>query len=84
MRLFIGNLPWGTTEAELHQVCAFYGAVVSVQIMQDRPTGRSRGFGFVEMPDATEAQAAIAGLEGATLGGRVLIVEEAHARGARE
>jgi RNA recognition motif-containing protein len=52
------------TEEELHQLFYGYGAVECVQIIQDRETSRSRGFGFVEMPDATEAQAAIAGLNG--------------------
>jgi RNA recognition motif-containing protein len=57
-----------------------YGIIDRVRIVQSRMTGRSRGFGFVEMPDATEAQAAIEGLQGATLGGRTLTITAAHAR----
>jgi RNA recognition motif-containing protein len=80
MRIFVGNLAWTTTEDELHHLFYGYGAVENVQIITDRNTGRSRGFGFVEMPDATAAQAAIDGLQGATLGGRTLTVNEAHPR----
>jgi RNA recognition motif-containing protein len=84
MRLFVGNLPFATTKAELSQVFAFYGVVASVLIVLGGATGRSRGFGFVEMPDPTEAQAAIDGLQGATLGGRALIVDEARPRADQE
>jgi RNA recognition motif-containing protein len=80
MRIFVGNLAWTTTEDELHHLFYGYGAVENVQIITDRNTGRSRGFGFVEMPDATAAHAAIDGLQGATLGGRTLTVNEAHPR----
>ncbi len=80
MRMFVGNVVWGTTEEDLAQLFHPYGDIVSVQIMTERATGRSRGFGFVEMPDSTEAQAAIAGLNGTLLGGRALTVSEAHQR----
>jgi RNA recognition motif-containing protein len=83
MRIFVGSLAVTTTEAELRQVFAHYGSVERVQILQDRETGRSRGFGFVEMPDATAAQAAIAGLNGRSLGGRLLTVTEARPREER-
>jgi cold-inducible RNA-binding protein len=80
MRIFVGNLTWGTTDEELSQLFAPYGIVHRAQIATDRVTGRSRGFGFVEMPDATEAQAAIKGLNGTSLGGRPLTVNAARPR----
>jgi cold-inducible RNA-binding protein len=83
MTIFVGNLYWETTEDELEQLFAPYGTVARVQILLDRVTGRSRGFGFVEMPNATEAQAAIANLNGASLGGRTLTVSEARPREER-
>jgi cold-inducible RNA-binding protein len=83
MNIFVGNLAFTTTEEELHQLFSGYGAVERVQIIQDRETGRSWGFGFVEMPDATAAQAAIEGLNGTSLAGRTLTVNEAHQRDAR-
>ena len=84
MRIFVGNFPWTTTEEALAQLFHPYGAVPHVQIMTDRETGRFRGFGFVEMPDATQAHAAIAGLQGTALGGRTLSVSEAHQRGTAQ
>jgi RNA recognition motif-containing protein len=83
MQIFVGNLAFTTTEEELAQLFHPYGEIVSVRIMTDRDTGRSRGFGFVEMPDATEAQAAIDGLNGTALGGRTLTVNEARPREER-
>ena len=80
MNIFVGNLNWATTEAKLEQLFYAYGTVESVRIMTDRATGRSRGFAFVEMPDANEAQAAIEGLNGTSLGGRALTVNEARQR----
>ena len=77
MRIFVGNLAYTTTDAELRQVFEPYGEVRHVMILVDRKTGRSRGFGFVEMPDSTQAQAAMAGLNRSVLGGRTLIVNEA-------
>jgi RNA recognition motif-containing protein len=64
MRIFVGNLAWATTEEALSELFGPYGTVDRAQIATWRDNGRSRDFGFVEMPDATEAQAAIAGLNG--------------------
>jgi len=72
MRIFVGNLAFSTTEEELSQLFASYGIVERVQIVTDRYTGHSRGFAFVDMPDATQARAAMVGLEGARLGGLAL------------
>src|SRR5690348_15008074 len=83
MQIFVGNLAWSTTEEELGQLFEAYGSVNSVRVMTDRETGRSRGFGFVEMPDSTEAQAAIAGLHGTEVAGRQLTVNEARQREER-
>ena len=80
MRIFVGSLALTTTEAELRQAFTHYGSVERVQIITDRETGRSRGFAFVDMPNTAEAQAAIDGLNGRTLGGRLLTVNEAHPR----
>ena len=83
MNIFVGNLSWSTTEEEISQLFKAYGTVNSVRIMTDRETGRSRGFGFVEMPEANKAQAAIEGLNGTVLGGRPLTVNEARPREER-
>ena len=83
MRIFVGNLAFTTTEEELRQLFEPYGIVERVQIMTDREIGRPRGFGFVEMPDASAARAAIAGLQGTPLGGRTLSVNEARPREER-
>ena len=83
MDIFVGNLTFTTTEEELAQLFHPYGEIASVRIMTDRETGRSRGFGFVEMPNAIEANAAIAGLDGTALGGRALTVNEARPREER-
>ena len=83
MRIFVENVDFTITEAELVQLFESYGVVRHVQIMTDRETGRPRGFGFVEMPNAIEARAAIAGLQGTTLGGRALTVSEARQREER-
>jgi RNA recognition motif-containing protein len=83
MNIFVGNLAFTTTEAELSQIFAPYGIVERVQIIMDRETGRSRGFGFVEMPDMAEARAAIEALNGTSLGGRALTVNEARPREER-
>ena len=79
MRIFVGNLAWPTTEDELHQLFEPYGEIERTQIITDRATGRSRGFGFVEMPNRTEAHAAIVELNGTALGGRTFTVYEARA-----
>ena len=83
MDIFVGNLTFTTTEEELAQLFHPYGEIARVRIMTDRETGRSRGFGFVEMPNGSEAQAAIAGLNGTSLGGRPLTVNEARQREER-
>ncbi len=80
MRIFVGNLTWTTTEEDLAQLFHPYGIIDRVQIITDRDTGRSRGFGFVEMPTTAEARAAVAGLNGTRLGGRTLSVSEARQR----
>jgi RNA recognition motif-containing protein len=80
MRIFVGNLAFTTTEEELAQLFHPYDAIASVHILTDRDTSRSRGFGFVKMPNATEAQTVIAGLNGTSLGGRTLTVNEARPR----
>ena len=84
MRIFVGSLALTTTEAELRQLFTAYGRGERAQIITDRETGRSRGFGFVEMPNAAEAQAAMAGLDGRSLGGRLLTVTEARPREERD
>lgn len=78
-KIYVGNLPWSTTEDDLRQIFAAYGSVESVAVITDRDTGRSRGFGFVEM-DAEDADKAIAGANGQDMGGRALRVNEAQDR----
>lgn len=80
MNIYVGNLARETTEAELRQAFEAFGQVSSVAVIKDKYTGESRGFGFVEMPNTAEAQAAIAGLNGKELGGRALNVNEARPR----
>ena len=75
--LYVGNLPHSTTEAELRGLFEAHGAVEKVSMVTDRETGRSRGFAFVEMTDAGEAEKAIAALNGTELGGRALKINEA-------
>jgi RNA recognition motif-containing protein len=84
MRIFVANIPCTTTEEELERLFHPHGIVDRVQIVTERETGRLRGFGFVEMPDTTEAQAAIDGLYGTLLGGRTLTVNEARPREEEE
>jgi RNA recognition motif-containing protein len=79
--LYVGNLPFGTTEEDLRAEFSKHGTVVGAQIIKDRETGRSRGFGFVEMSDG--ADAAIAALNGAMFQGRTLTVNEARPREER-
>ena len=83
MNIFVGNLAYSATEDAVRQLFETYGAVDKVNVITDRETGRPRGFGFVEMPDSTAAKAAIAGLQGTTLGGRALNVNEAKPREPR-
>jgi RNA recognition motif-containing protein len=75
--LYVGNLPHSTTEAELRSIFEEHGAVERVSLVTDRETGRARGFGFVEMTNASEADKAIAALDGSDLGGRPMKVNEA-------
>jgi cold-inducible RNA-binding protein len=75
--VYVGNLPHSTTEADLRAFFEAYGTVDKASIVADRETGRSRGFGFVEMRDSGEADKAIAALNGTELGGRTLTVNEA-------
>jgi cold-inducible RNA-binding protein len=76
-KLYVGNLPYGITDSDLQQMFAAHGTVQSAQIIMDRDTGRSKGFGFVEMGTDAEAQAAIAALNGQDREGRALTVNEA-------
>ncbi|HEY7098959.1 MAG TPA: RNA-binding protein [Terriglobales bacterium] len=81
--IFVGNLDFNTSEEELRQVFEAYGAVDRVSIMTDRETGRSRGFGFVEMTNTEDGEKAIAALNGSQLGGRTLNVNEARPKAER-
>ena len=76
-KLYVGSLPYSTTEQQLSDLFAQHGSVQSAKVITDRFTGQSRGFGFVEMATDEEAQKAIAALNGADLGGRTLVVNEA-------
>ena len=76
-KLYVGNLSYNVTNADLEQLCAAHGTVNSAEVIQDRDTGRSKGFGFVQMSSDEEAQGAIAGLNGRDHDGRNLTVNEA-------
>ena len=76
-KLYVGNLPYGVRDNDLEQAFGQFGAVASARVMMERDTGRSKGFGFVEMGNDAEAQAAIQGMNGQPLGGRSLVVNEA-------
>ncbi|MBA2226706.1 RNA recognition motif domain-containing protein [Thermogemmata fonticola] len=80
--IYVGNLPWSTTTEDLYALFQQYGVVSRAQVIIDRETGRSRGFGFVEMPNEEEAQAAIAALNEAQYQGRPLTVNVARPREA--
>jgi RNA recognition motif-containing protein len=80
MNIYVGNLSYSVTETELKQAFEEFGNVASVNILEDKYTGRSRGFGFVEMPEESEAQSAIEGLDGKELKGRVIKVNKARPR----
>ncbi len=84
INIFIGNLDFSATEEQLRALFESYGAVASVTIVNDRDTGEARGFAFVEMMKNSEAQAAISGLQGAALNGRVLRVNEARPKTERD
>ena len=81
--VYVGNLPHSTTEAELRNLFEAHGAVEKITLVTDRDTGRSRGFGFVEMANASEADKAIATLNGTDLGGRTLTINEAKPKAER-
>lgn len=83
MNIYVGNLSYGMSEGELRDAFAAFGEVSSVKILMDRETGRSRGFGFVEMPNQGEAETAISNLNGKELSGRPLRVNEARPRERR-
>ena len=80
MNIYVGNMSYDVTEADLQAACEAFGAVASVRISKDQYSGQSKGFGFVEMPSTSEAQAAITGLNGKELMGRTLNVNEARPR----
>ena len=76
-KLYVGNLPYSVRDGDLEQAFSQFGQVSSAKVMMERDTGRSKGFGFVEMASEPEAQAAIQGMHGQALGGRNLVVNEA-------
>jgi RNA recognition motif-containing protein len=73
-KIYVGNLPYSIDDSNLRENFSAYGGVVSAKVMMDRDSGRSKGFGFVEMSSGEEAQAAIAGLNGMSVGGRSIVV----------
>ncbi len=79
-KLYVGNLSYATTGSDLEQLFAQHGSVTSAEVIQDRDTGRSKGFGFVQMGSDSEAQAAISALNGQEQNGRALTVNEAKPR----
>jgi len=83
MKLYVGNLPFSTDDAQLRSLFEAHGQVVSASIIMDRDTGRPRGFGFVEMADDNEARNAIEAMNGANVDGRNIVVNEAKPREAR-
>ncbi len=82
-KLYVGNLPYSVRDGDLEQAFGEFGAVTSAKVMMERDTGRSKGFGFVEMGSDEEAQAAINGMNGQPLGGRNVVVNEARPMEAR-
>ena len=83
MNIYVSNIAFTATTQDLRQLFESYGAVEKINIITDRDTGQSRGFGFVEMPDSSAAKAAIQGLQGQELAGRALTVNEAKPREPR-
>ena len=83
MKIYVGNLPFTTGDDELRELFSQFGSPSSATVVTDRMSGRSRGFGFVEMDDAEQAKAAIAALNGRDFGGRALTVNEAKPQGDR-
>jgi RNA recognition motif-containing protein len=82
-KLYVGNLPYTVRDEDLQQAFSAYGSVNSAKVMMERDTGRSKGFGFVEMGSDAEALAAVEGMNGQSLGGRSLVVNEARPMEAR-
>ena len=82
-KLYVGNLPYSVRDSDLEQSFGQFGAVTSAKVMMERDTGRSKGFGFVEMASDAEALAAVEGMNGQPLGGRSLVVNEARPMEAR-
>lgn len=83
-KLYVGGLPYSVTEVQLEEIFSKHGSVVSARVISDKFTGKSRGFGFVEMASSEEAQRAIEALNGTDLEGRTLIVNEARPQVTRE
>jgi len=83
MNVYVGNLPYGTTSEDLRDLFSAYGEVNSANVISDRDSGRSKGFGFVEMADNASAQAAIENLNGKEIEGRAITVNEARPREER-
>ncbi len=79
-KIYVGNLPWATTSSDLEAIFQEYGDVTSAEVIMDRETGRSRGFGFVQMPSNEAADAAMNALNGKDMSGRPLVVNEARER----
>ncbi len=84
MNIYVGNLPYSTSNEELAGIFGQYGAVAAARVVMDRESGRSKGFGFVEMNNNDEAAAAVAALNGSEIGGRKAVVNEARPRAPRE
>ena len=80
MKIYVGNMPYSTSSEDLNELFAEHGNVVDANVVMDRETGRSKGFGFVEMPNDSEAKAAIEALNSSQLSGRTLRVSEARPR----
>lgn len=79
-KLYVGNLPWSVDNSKLTDLFSKYSSLISANVIMDKQTGRSRGFGFIEMSDDSEAEKAIAEMNGADIDGRKLIVNEARPR----
>lgn len=79
-KIYVGNLPWATTSSDLEAMFGEFGDVASAEVIMDRDTGRSRGFGFVQMPDNGAADSAMNALNGKEMNGRPLVVNEARER----
>lgn len=83
MRIYVGNLPYSVSDDELRELFSEYGVLVSAEVVKDKFSGQSKGFGFVDMPNSAEAERAIAQLNDLMLKGRKMMVNEARPRGDR-